>query len=160
MVRKKRKQNISTAERARRRRQALINFGRSKKTKRRGSTLAKRRKVSKRRRYGVKSDDKLKVIVPAGFGYGLVREYASDKLAPLTNKIPLGNISDEIGMLGVLYGARKWLFKKKGMLRDVTKGGMYVEAARIGQATKDGQLGGLFNFGNKTISSGSSVPVV
>jgi len=158
----KRKQNISASERARRRRQALINFGSRSKTKRRGSTVA-RRKVSRKRRSfrGVsRSDEKLGVILPAGFGYGLVREYASDKLAPLTNKIPLGNVSDEVGMLGILYAARKWLFKKKSIFRDVAKGGMYVEAARIGQATKDGQLGGIFNFGNAQTSLSSSVPVV
>jgi len=145
-------------------RQAIArkNFGLSgsKSIKRRNKSVARKRKATRRRSYAPKSDENLKVILPAGFGYGLVREYASDKLAPLTNKIPLGNISDEVGMLGILYALRKWAFKKKGLIRDVAKGGMYVEAARIGQATKDGQLGGLFNFGSNGTSSSTSVPIV
>lgn len=119
-----------------------------------------RKKATKRRYNLPKNDEKLKTILPAGFSYGLVREWASDKLATFTDRLPLGNISDEAGMIGLLYALRRWVIKKKGLFRDVAKGGMYVEAARMGQATKDGQLGGIFNFGKTTTTSSGSVPIV
>lgn len=154
-ARMKRLRNRTSTKRRSSKTSRTIKRGVSRVARKRRATKVKRRRYSR-----IKNDEKLKVILPAGFGYGLVREYASDKLTPLTNKIPLGNISDEVAMIGILYGLRKWVMKKKGLLRDVAKGGLYVESARIGQATKDGQLGGIFNFGSSGTTTSGSVPIV
>lgn len=135
-----------------------------KKSKRSVTPMARRKRSGRKssRRSGGSSNgsDRLMTILPAGAAYGFIREWASDKLSPLTSKIPLGNIADEAGMLAVLWAARKYAFKKSGILRDAAKAGMYIEAARIGQQIKDGNLGGVFNMGGSSATSTSSVPVV
>jgi len=75
--------------------------------------------------------------------YGAAREKISVKISPLTNKIPAGNIADEVGMLLIGYGIKKFVGGKVPMLSDAAKAGMYIEAARIGEAIATGQLGNL-----------------
>lgn len=84
--------------------------------------------------------------IGGAIGYGALREKVSNKLEPiLTNKLGnLGGFSDEIVMLGVNYGVGKML----PIARPVTKAGMIIEGARIGE-----KLIGV-NFGS-TSSNGS-----
>ena len=70
-------------------------------------------------------------------------------LAPYTSRIPLGNVSDEVGMLVVSTLGKKYLFKKAGALRDAMSAGQTIELARIGEAIASGSLGiGLLGGNN------------
>lgn len=84
-------------------------------------------------------------LIGAGVAYGAIREYASNKLMPFTQKIPLGAVSDEVGLLIATMAAKKYVFKGKGFMRNVLTQGQTIEAVRIGQAAINGDinLGGL-----------------
>ena len=73
--------------------------------------------------------------------YGAVRMKTSNMIAPYTSKIPLGNISDEAGMLIVATLGKKYLFKREGVLREAMTAGQTIELARIGEAVATGSLG-------------------
>lgn len=73
--------------------------------------------------------------------YGAVRQYASDAIAPFTSKIPLGTLSDEIGMGLLCWGVSK--YAGKGMLGSVARKGLVIENARVGEALVTGGLGTL-----------------
>lgn len=70
--------------------------------------------------------------------YGAVRQYAATAIQPLTSKIPLGNVSDEVAM-----GLINWMVAKKtsGLIHNVAMKGLVVENARIGEAIVSGQIG-------------------
>ena len=67
--------------------------------------------------------------------YGAVREKISNVISPYTSKIPLGGISDEIGMALIDYLAAK---KGSGMIRDIGLKGLVIENARVGDAIVSG----------------------
>lgn len=153
MAAKKRKLKLSAAERARRRRTALKNFGKRRKT---SSSKTKRRvtKVAKRKRTVRRSTvmKPMQVLVASGL-YGAVREKLSNFVAPLTQSIPLGSIGDEVGLFFIANYA-----KKQRMLKNVAQAAMYIEGARIGEAIADGSafgtprgVGSGSGFGNPTI---------
>jgi hypothetical protein len=73
--------------------------------------------------------------------YGAARQYLSNWLAPVTAKVPLGSIADEVVMGGVCYLAAK---NTSGMIRDMAVKGLVIENARLGEAIISGQvLGGM-----------------
>ena len=62
--------------------------------------------------------------------YGAAREKVSNLLTPVTQKIPLGEITDE-AVLGVIsYYAAK---KGKGVIKQIGTAGLAIEAARLGE---------------------------
>lgn len=71
--------------------------------------------------------------------YGAVRQYVSSTIAPVTSKIPLGTLSDEIGMGLVCWGVAK--YAGKGMLGNIARKGLVIENARVGEALVNGGLG-------------------
>jgi len=73
--------------------------------------------------------------------YGALRAKMSDALAPVTSKIPLGNISDEVGMYFALMAAKKFIGNKVPMVNQIATAGQYIELARIGEAIATGQIG-------------------
>ena len=82
--------------------------------------------------------------------YGAGRQKISNIAAPYTSKIPLGSISDEVGMLAAATLAKKFLVKKQGILRDALTAGQTIELARIGEAIVNGEVSlGMFG-GNNT----------
>jgi len=86
-------------------------------------------------------------LLAAGL-YGAGRQYLATWIQPVTSKIPMGNIADEVGML-----AANWAIKKYApmpILKQAASAGMLIEAAAIGQAIASGQV----NMGAST--SGSS----
>lgn len=85
-------------------------------------------------------------LVGAGV-YGAVREKASNMLTPLTSKVPLGNVADEVVMGAINYFGAK---NTSGVVREIFKAGMTIEAARIGETIANGQLnmGGSSNVGS------------
>jgi hypothetical protein len=90
-------------------------------------------------------------VVGAGV-YGALREKMSNALSPLTSKIPLGNISDEIALGGIAVILDRTLGKKMPMLKPVLKGAIIVESARIGEAIINGQIGMGSNSSDNSFS--------
>ena len=72
--------------------------------------------------------------------YGAVRSKVSTAVQPITANVPLGNISDEVVMLGLSFAAKKFIGNKVPFIKEVAKAGMAIEAARIGEAIAMGQL--------------------
>ena len=135
-----------------------ISIKRGKSIKSKTRTMAKRKRTTKRRTskrsvsiLGINTAKALSAML-----YGGVRSKTSDILAPYTSKIPLGNISDEVGMLAVTTLGKKFLFKKSGTFRDALTAGQTIELARIGEAIASGQVGNfnLFGGGQSTQSNG------
>ena len=148
----KKKRKLSPAVRAKLRRQAMINFGLTKSRKRRSSTkMVKRKRVKRRVSRTMKP---FQVLVPSAV-YGAGRGYLSNLLSPITSRIPLGAIGDEIG----LFVLGNFLTKKGGkMTKDVGKAMMFVEGSRIGEALISGSVFGAGvsktnNGGNVTFST-------
>jgi len=86
--------------------------------------------------------------------YGALRAKVSNALDPVTSKIPLGTLSDEIGM-----GILNWMVAKKtsGMLKNIAMKGLVIENARVGEviATQGmGVLGGQSNSTTETYTYG------
>lgn len=129
------KQKISDKERARRRRQAKINFGHSKKSKgksRKVRTMA--RKKSYRR--SKKGTGDLKPLIAGGL-YAVIGEPILDMVAA---KVGVG-VSDDV-VKGI---ASYFAFKKgRGQVREMGKAGMYIAANTLAKA----KLGSLNLFGN------------
>lgn len=97
-----------------------------------------KRKRSKR--YGSKSTGlkPMQVLIGAGL-YGAVREKISNALTPLTSKVPLGNVADEVVLFSLGYLANRKLSNKT--FKAIGQAAMAVEAARIGEAVVTGQVG-------------------
>jgi len=88
--------------------------------------------------------------------YGAIRAKTSNLIAPYTSKLPLGNIGDEVGMIVASVAAKKYLFKKAGVLRDALNAGQTIELARIGDAAASGDLNLPFLNMGKTAAPSSS----
>jgi len=111
--------------------------------------MAKRRKKArtrtvyrtapKRRRRSSKSQ-KVQAVQVDAMLYGAGRQYVSDLIKPLTSNIPLGAVSDELGMGLVNYMLAK---NTKGMVKKIAMKGLVIENARLGQAVVSGGLGSL-----------------
>ena len=124
---------------AMRKKYGLGEFKNKSYSKKRGhSSMARHKKYSKRSKasgYGF-----LGKLLGATV-YGGVREKVSMKLEPITAKIPMGNISDEVVMGGSAYLIKKFAGSKVPMLVPVLDAAMIIEAARVGEAVAKGQLG-------------------
>ena len=106
--------------------------------RKKGRTIYKRMKAHYTRHkktYGL-----LGVLLSAGI-YGAFRAKVSNYLSQYTNKIPLGNVSDEAGMGLLCILSKKFIGNKVPMLKKVFDAGLYIECARIGEAAATGQLG-------------------
>jgi hypothetical protein len=140
--------------------------GKAKKSYSAGETMAKSRKT---RRYTAKKSHKShrKSGLLGGFGggmgkmvgaglYGAVRESMSNALAPLTEKLPLGNLSDEAVMIGTLWAGKKFLGRKVPMVNDFANAGILIESARIGATLAAGQ----FQMGSASVGTSSGLNII
>ena len=85
--------------------------------------------------------------------YGALRSKISNMLAPVTAKVPLGAISDEVVMYGAGALAKKFAVKRAGPVRNIINDGQKIELAMIGSEIANGNvnLGFLSNiFGGST----------
>ena len=103
-----------------------------------------------RRRYGRKRSSSgsplMTVVVPA-MAYGAVRAKISDALTPITSKVPMGNISDELVMASLSY----FVMKKNLMgMGNIAKAGLVIESARLGEALISGNA---FHSGAVSVSN-------
>jgi len=110
----------------------------SKKKTSRGETMRRKRKsgfFGKRKSAG---SNRVDLIQFDSMIYGGARGYISTALQPITSKIPLGNISDEIVMGALCYLAAK---NTSGLIRSIAYKGLIIENARLGEAVILGQVG-------------------
>lgn len=73
--------------------------------------------------------------------YGGGRAWASDKLAPVTARIPAGQYADEVVMGGLGYLMMKGKIpyvKKLPMAKEIGRAALIVEAARAGDGLRQG----------------------
>jgi hypothetical protein len=70
--------------------------------------------------------------------YGAGRQMISAYIEPVTSKIPLGNIADEIGMGILSYVAYKNI--NMPLVKKAAYAGLIIESARLGEAIKSGQV--------------------
>ena len=92
------------------------------------------------------SNNPMKMILPA-MGYGAVRGKVSQLIAPVTSKIPFGNLADEIGMGVLSYYAAK---KGTGMVKKLGQAGLIIESAQAGQTLVAGNLLGMSTTSSTT----------
>jgi hypothetical protein len=98
-----------------------------------------------RRNKGSQGIDLMGTVLAAGI-YGVGREPVAGLISPVTNMLPVGDYKDEVGMAVLSYFMAK---KGKGIIRNVGKAGLTIEAYRASTSL----AGGL--FGGKTSSSGT-----
>lgn len=115
--------------------------------KRSGFTRAARGARRFGRRVSRNESTNMLVTVGSAMVYGGARQYISNAIAPVTSKIPLGSISDEVG-LGIGAYLLHRMVKNK-MVRAFAKGAIIIESARVGEAIVQGQVG----FGGSTTSA-------
>lgn len=95
--------------------------------------------------------------VVGGMIYGAGREYVSDKLAPLTARVPAGALADEVVMGAASYFLAKGkipFLNKIKVTRDIGRAGLMIEAARTGAYLAD-----TFTGGKATTTSTNSLQV-
>lgn len=116
------------------------------KAKSRKATHKRKRglKMAKRKNYSRKSSSYgLIGTIGASMAYGAFRGKLSNAMQPLTNNIPLGNISDEVALGIVAIVAKKYLGRKMPMIAKVADSALMIESARIGEAIISGSVGGM-----------------
>lgn len=120
---------------------------RSTTPKRRKITKLRKRTMPKRRKKATRRSSKTMSIWGINLGkggaaalYGAIRARASNYLQPYTSKIPVGAVSDEVGMIIATQMAKKFVFKKAGIAREALTLGQAIEFARIGEAVATGQI--------------------
>ncbi|MBR9702596.1 hypothetical protein GOV10_01040 [Candidatus Woesearchaeota archaeon] len=107
--------------------------------------MAKRRKARTRRAVSrvkrtvkrATKDPLMTVAVPSAI-YGALRSRVSNALTPITEKVPLGSIADELVMGGASYLLAK---NAKGIAKKIGMAGLTIESARLGEAVSDGSIG-------------------
>lgn len=125
--------------------------GQSRSSKR-GTTKQMAKKRYARIRRVAKALDPVKILIGAGI-YGAVREpiASSEVFVNLTNKIPLGGVTDEVILLALGWFGYK---KGKGIVRDISLGALSIEGARIGEQIRKGTL--LTGVSSNGASTGST----
>lgn len=73
--------------------------------------------------------------------YGAVREKAASALSPVTQKVPLGNASDEVVLGLSAFLLNKFVGRKVPILKPLFKGAIIIESARVGELIATGNLG-------------------
>jgi hypothetical protein len=108
------------------------------------------KKKSKKFKKVSRALDPMKILIGAGL-YGAVREPAANFITPVTSKIPLGSVADEL-VLGLLgwFGYKKG----KGIVKDISLGALAIEGARIGEQIRKGTL--LTEVSSNGANTGSS----
>lgn len=109
--------------------------------------------TKKRRSSNGSSGAPLTGLIIGGMAYGATREKISNMLAPITAKLPMGNIADEV-VLGV--GAYFLAKNTNGVMRDYARAALTVESARLGEALINGELN-LTGAANATKATNSGV---
>ena len=94
--------------------------------------MAKKHKKSRSKKKGFAGTIGL---VLGSMVYGAGRDVVSDKLAPLTAKVPAGDLADEVVMGLLSWAVSKGkipLINKIPLSREIGKAGLTIESARVG----------------------------
>ena len=118
--------------------------------KRTTKKMAKKRTTRRRGTSYNGAKKPLSILFGAGL-YGAMRQYIDGFVKPLTSKIPLGTIADEVVLFTGSYLLDKKVKDKTA--KQVFQAGMIVEGARIGEAIADGSA--FAGFGKS--SNGASL---
>jgi len=100
----------------------------------------RRRRISsspKRRVKGRSTKTNTLKLVLSGAMYGVSRQYTSSLISPITNLLPMGNIADELVMIGVNH----FVAKTRGVpqfVKNAAQVGIAIEGAMLGQALASG----------------------
>lgn len=118
-----------------------------KTAKRRKTRTMARRKIVRRRKSPIGGVGKLML---GGAIYGVARE----PLNTLASKVPfIGNLGDEVALLGVSYLLAT---RTKGMVRQMGRAGLMIEAYNLARGTGGSLLGGLINSTTATTTTSTS----
>ena len=124
------KTQIRARLKALRRKHGLGEFRSSRKNKLKGgfrNKVARRKKSRSSSRGRFKGRGMMALALGSAL-YGAMRSKVSDALAPLTSKIPLGTVADEV-VLGVL--AHQVSKRTSGVISDIGKAGFFFEISRL-----------------------------
>lgn len=116
-----------------------------KSQKKRGGTMARRKRRFKLRTYGRRKRSKfgdLGIII-GGMTYGALREKLNEIVTPITSKIPLGYTADNIVLGGISYLLMKGkipLINKIPLTRQIGRAGLTIESALLGQDLMKGTI--------------------
>jgi hypothetical protein len=91
-------------------------------------------------------NSKLMDLVFAG-AYGAMRQPISNAVAPLANRVPIINASDEVALMVTAWGAKK-VFKNRTVTK-LANTAMIVEASRLGSTLINTGGFGIFSGGKK-----------
>lgn len=84
--------------------------------------------------------------------YGAGREWVSQKISPVTSKLPIaGEYADEIGMGLLSYFVAKGkvpLINKIPYSREIGRAGLTIEAARVGAGLAQGVIPSMSSSGS------------
>lgn len=118
---------------------------RGEKNKSRGAEMVKRKRARSSRssyfaprrvrRSGTRANTLKNTILAAAI-YGAGREKVAVMAEPITSKLPLGTYSDEALMLVGSYLLAK---NTSGLIHEIGRSGMIIEAARVGERLALGQ---------------------
>lgn len=113
-----------------------------RKTKRRTTRRASPKKVSRRRKSSG-GGSAWQPIAYGGYGFarGKINTFVREKAGNM-----VGGLSDEIVMLGLAWGAKK--FVKNSTVRKIASAGMNIEAFRLGEMAANGGLGNALGGGS------------
>ncbi len=77
-------------------------------------------------------------LMVGAIAYGAGREYISNAILPLTNKIPLGGYADEaiLGIMGYVFARGKLLNSK--FTKNLGRAMLTIESARVGSGMTSG----------------------
>jgi hypothetical protein len=115
------------------------------------ASKGKRRKIKSTRRSSSKKVVSMRRRKTSGFkglmgqalgamAYGAGREMISNKLDPITSRVPAGEIADEVVMGALSYAMMKGkipFIKNFPVSKEIGRAGFYIEMARIGNYLAD-----------------------
>lgn len=84
--------------------------------------------------------------------YGATRNDIANMVTPLSSKVPVGTIGDELVIGGGAWFAKKYV--RMPLLKSFLNSAMVVEAARVGAAVRDGSA-----FATASSSSNATIPI-
>lgn len=128
----------------------MVRRKRYSRARRASSPFRKRSRSRRSSGFGFGMSGTIGTLV-ASAAYGAVREKVSTVISPLTSKIPLGDVADEVGMIIVATVAKKYI--KNPIVTKIADAALIVEGARIGESIATGRIMG----GNSSI--GGQLPM-
>jgi len=129
-------------------------FKASKRTRKVSTRRSSSKKVVSMRRKRSSGFKGLFGTALGAMAYGAGREMISNKLEPITMKVPAGEIADEVVMGALSYAMMKGkipFINKYPITKEFGKAGFYIEMARIGNYLADNVKLNAVNTGSGSV---------